>query len=195
MGIWDAIRGELIDIIEWLDATPDTIVWRYPRHDNEIKNGAKLIVRESQVAAFVSEGALADMFLQPGTYTLETKNLPILGKLKGWKYGFESPFKAEVYFVSLRTFTGHKWGTKNPIMLRDPEFGPVRLRAFGTFAIKVLQPATFLKELVGTNARFGVDDIGGQLRDMIVARFADTLAESKIPLLDLASNYDELGKF
>src|SRR6476661_677062 len=189
MSIWDKLRGELIDIIEWLDETPDTMVWRYPRADNEIKNGAKLIVRESQAAAMVNEGQLADLFLHSGTFTLATQNLPILGKLKGWKYGFESPFKAEVYFVSLKTFTGRKWGTKNPIMLRDPEFGPVRLRAFGTFAIKITEPATFLKQIVGTNAKFSIDSIGEQLRDMVVARFADALGESKIPALDLASNY------
>ena len=195
MGIWDAIRGELIDIVEWVDDTPDTMVWRFPRHDNEIKSGAQLIVRESQTAAMVNEGALADLFLYPGTYTLDTRNLPVLSTLRGWKYGFDSPFKAEVYFVSMRTFTGRKWGTKNPIMLRDPEFGPTRLRAFGSFALKVVQPATFLKEVVGTNARFSVEGIGEQLRDLIVARFADVLAESKIPVLDLASNYDELGRF
>lgn len=195
MGIWDTLRGELIDIVQWLDDTPDTMVWRFPRHDNEIKNGAQLIVREGQTAAMVNEGQLADLFLFPGTYTLTTQNLPILSTLRGWKYGFESPFKAEVYFVSMRTFTGRKWGTKNPIMLRDLEFGPTRLRAFGTFAVKVIQPATLLKEVVGTNPRFSVENIGEQLRDLIVARFADVLAESKIPILDLAANYDELGKF
>ena len=195
MGIWDKLRGELIDIVEWLDDTPDTMVWRFPRHENEIKDGAQLIVRESQVAAFVNEGQLADLFLWPGTFTLDTKNLPILSTLKGWKYGFESPFKAEVYFVSTRVFTGRKWGTKNPIMLRDPEYGPVRLRAFGSFAVKVTDPATFLKQIVGTNSRFSIESLGEQLRDMVVARFADVLGESKIPVLDLASNYDELGKF
>jgi membrane protease subunit (stomatin/prohibitin family) len=195
MSWWEKLTGEFIDIIEWLDDSPDTMVWRFPRYQNEIKNGAKLIVRESQVAAFVNEGQLADLFLWPGTFTLNTQNLPILSTMRGWKYGFESPFKAEVYFVSTRTFTGRKWGTKNPIMLRDPEFGPVRLRAFGAFAVKVTNPATFLKEVVGTNSRFSVDTIGDQLRDMVVSRFADTLAESKIPLLDLASNYDELGTF
>src|SRR5215213_2125930 len=195
MAIWDKLRGELIDIIDWVDDTRDTMVYRFPRHENEIKTGAKLIVRESQVAAFVNEGSLTDLFQFPGTFTLTTQNLPILSTLRGWKYGFESPFKAEVYFVSTRTFTGRKFGTKNPIMLRDPEFGPVRLRAFGSFAVKVISPATFLKEIVGTNSRFSVDTIGEQLRDMVVARFADVLAESKIPLLDLASNYDELGQF
>jgi len=195
MGIWDKLRGELVDVVEWIDDTRDTMVWRFPRYENEIKNGAKLIVRESQVAAFINEGTLTDIFLFPGTFTLDTKNLPILSTIRGWKHGFESPFKAEVYFVSTRIFTDRKWGTKNPIMLRDPEFGPVRLRAFGTFAIKVSEPATFLKNVVGTDGRFSVNEIGEQLRDMVVARFADALGESKIPVLDLASNYDELGKF
>jgi membrane protease subunit (stomatin/prohibitin family) len=195
MAIWDMLSGEFIDIIEWVDDTRDTMVWRYPDRDREIKQGAKLIVRESQVAAFINEGTLADLFLFPGTFTLETRNLPVLAKLRGWKYGFESPFKSDVYFVSTRVFTDRKWGTKNPIMLRDPEFGPVRLRAFGSFAIKVSDPATFLKQVVGTSHRFSVEQIGEQLRDMVVARFADVLGESRIPILDLASNYDELGKF
>ncbi len=194
MGIWDKLTRELIDIIEWLDDTHDTMVWRYPRSDNEIKYGAKLIVREGQAAAFVNEGQLADVF-KPGTYTLSTQNLPILSKLKGWKYGFESPFKSEVYFASTRVFTDRKWGTKNPIMLRDAEFGPVRLRAFGTFAFKIEDPAAFLRQVVGTNSRFSVEGINDQLRDLLTARFADVLGENKIPILDLASNYDELGKF
>ena len=194
MGIWDKLKGELIDIIEWIDDTRDTMVYRFQRYDNEIKYGAKLVVRESQVAAFVNEGRLADIY-HPGTYTLETQNMPILSTLRGWKYGFSSPFKAEVYFVSTKAFTGRKWGTKNPIMLRDSEFGPVRLRAFGTYGIKVSDPGTFLKQFVGTDGRFTVDELGDQLRDMVVARFTDILGESKIPALDLAANQDELGKF
>lgn len=194
MSLWDKLTGELVDIIEWLDNTRDTMVWRFPRYQNEIKYGAKLIVRESQAAAFINEGAIADLFMFPGTFTLETQNLPILSTLRGWKYGFNSPFKAEVYFVNLRTFTDRKWGTKNPIMMRDPEFGPVRLRAFGTFAVRVAQPGTFLKNVVGTNARFTIDQIGEQLRDLLVARWADAAAESKIPVLDMAANQDELGQ-
>ncbi|MCC6422365.1 MAG: SPFH domain-containing protein [Phycisphaerales bacterium] len=194
MGIWDKLRGELIDIIEWLDESRDTMVYRFPRYENEIKYGAKLVVREGQAAAFVNEGKLADVF-QPGTYTLETQNLPILATLKGWKYGFNSPFKAEVYFVSTRVFTDRKWGTKNPIMLRDAEFGPVRLRAFGSYAVRVSDPAAFLREIVGTDSRFTIDEFGEQLRDMVVSRFTDVLGESKIPALDLASNYDELAKY
>lgn len=193
MSIWDKLKGELIDIIEWLDQDRETIVYRFQRYDNEIKNGAKLVVREGQVAAFVNEGQLADVF-NPGTHTLETSNLPILATLKGWKYGFSSPFKAECYFVSTRIFTDRKWGTKNPIMLRDPEFGPMRLRAFGTFAIRVFDVPTFLRQIVGTDQRFSVEEIGEQLRDMLVARFADALGEAKIPALDLAAHQDELGK-
>lgn len=194
MGLWDKLSGELVDIVEWLDDTRDTMVWRFPRYQNEIKNGAKLIVRESQVAAFVREGALADTFTQPGTYTLATQNLPILGTLAGWKYGFNSPFKAEVYFVSTRTFTERKWGTKNPIMVRDPEFGPTRVRAFGSFAIRVNNPTVLLRNVAGTSRAFSVEDIGGQLRDLMVARFANALAEMKIPVLDMAANQDQLGR-
>ena len=193
MGIFNKLRNELIDIIQWTDDTRDTLVWRFPRYENEIKNGAQLIVRESQVAAFISQGQLADVF-NPGTYTLQTHNLPILSTLQGWKYGFESPFKAEVYFVSTRVFTDRKWGTKNPIMMRDPEFGPVRLRAFGSFAMKVKDAGTFLRQIAGTEARFTVDEIEEQLRDMVVARLADALGSSKLQVLDLAGNYEKLGQ-
>lgn len=194
MGLWDKLSNELVDIVEWLDETRDTMVWRFPRYQNEIKNGARLVVRESQSAAFINEGAMGDLFVHPGTYTLTTQNLPLLSTLKGWKFGFNSPFKAEVYFVSTRTFTEHKWGTKNPIMIRDPEFGPTRIRAFGSFAIRVNNPAVLLRNVVGTNQQFSVDDISGQLRDMMVARFANAAAESKIPVLDMAANQDELGR-
>ena len=194
MGLWDKLRGELIDIIEWLDSSHDTMVHRFERYNNEIKYGAKLIVREGQAAVFINEGRLADVF-GPGTYTLETKNLPVLSTLMGWKYGFDSPFKAEVYFVSTRQFTDLKWGTKNPVMLRDAEFGPTRLRAFGTYVIRVTDPGAFIREIVGTNDQFTASDIAEQLRNMIVARFTDILGESKIPVLDLCANYDELGKF
>ncbi len=192
MSIWQRLKNELIDIVEWLDPTKDTMVHRFERYNNEIKWGAKLTVREGQAAVFVNEGQIADVF-GPGMYTLDTKNLPILATLKGWKYGFQSPFKAEVYFVSMRTFTDLKWGTMNPIMLRDAEFGPVRLRAFGTYTVRVKDPAIFIRQIVGTDHRFTTDDITNQLRNMIVARFADILGESKIPALDLAANYQELG--
>ncbi len=193
MSLWDKIAGQLIDIIEWLDSTQDTIVFRFERQGNEIKNGAKLIVRESQVAIFVNEGQIADIFDVPSTYTLETKNLPILGTLKGWKYGFNSPFKAEVYFVNTRRFMNLKWGLKNPLMLRDAEFGVVRVRAFGTYGLRVSDPSTLLRQLVGTNPDFSTEDISEQLRNMIVSRFSEILGEMKIPVLDMAANYTELG--
>ena len=170
------------------------MVYRFERYNNEIKYGAKLVVREGQSAVFVNEGQLADVF-SPGTYSLMTKNLPILATLLGWKHGFESPFKAEVYFVSTRRFTDLKWGTKNPVMLRDAEFGPVRLRAFGTYVIRTGDPAAFIREIVGTEGHFTTEEITSQLRNMIVSRFTDLLGESKIPILDLAANYDELGEF
>jgi len=194
MDIWKKLSAELIDIVEWLDSSQDTLAYRFERYQNEIKYGAKLVVREGQAAVFVNEGAIADVF-QPGTYTLETRNLPILATLKGWKYGFNSPFKAEVYFVSTRQFTDLKWGTMNPIMLRDAEFGPVRLRAFGTYAVKATDPSALIKEIVGTNGHFTIEGLQEQLRNLIVSRFTDILGESKIPVLDLASNLNELGQF
>jgi membrane protease subunit (stomatin/prohibitin family) len=187
-------KNQLIDIIEWLDNTTETMVFRYPRGDNEIKNGAKLVVRESQVAAFIAGGKLGDVY-QPGTYTLSTPNMPILSDLMGWKYGFNSPFKAEIYFLSTKTFTDRKWGTKNPIMLRDNDFGIVRLRAFGTFAIKIANPANFLRQIAGTGSQFSLEDLDSQLRDMVSARFADALGASKIAALDLAGNYEQLGRY
>ncbi|MFQ5571496.1 MAG: SPFH domain-containing protein [Rhodothermales bacterium] len=194
MSLWNKIKGEFIDIIEWLDESHDTLVYRFERYGNEIKYDAKLVVREGQSAIFINEGQLADVF-PPGTYSLTTQNLPILSTLKGWKYGFESPFKAEVYFVSTRQFTDQKWGTKNPVMLRDPEFGPLRLRAFGTYAVRVKDPATFLREIVGTSGHFTTDGITDQLRNLVVTRFTDTVAESKLAVLDMAANYNELGDF
>jgi membrane protease subunit (stomatin/prohibitin family) len=192
MGLFDKLKGELIDVIEWTDATRDTLVFRFPRHNNEIKNGAQLTVREGQAAVFVDEGQLADVFA-PGMYELETENLPILSTLKGWKHGFQSPFKAEVYFVNTRQFTDQKWGTKNPVTMRDPEFGPVRVRAFGTYAMRVSDPGTFLKEIVGTDGHFTTQDVTDQVRNILVARFSDAMASSGIPVLDMAANYDELG--
>lgn len=192
MGIWDRLKKELIDIIQHLDDTNNTLVFRFERFQNEIKWGAKLVVREGQSAVFINEGKLADVF-GPGTYTLDTKNLPILATLKGWKYGFESPFKAEVYFISTRQFTDLKWGTMNPIMVRDPEFGPVRIRAFGTYTMRVKDPSAFIKEIVGTDNRFTTEEIVAQLRNVIVAEFADAIGENRIPMLDLAANQKELS--
>ncbi len=194
MGFWDKIRGEFVDVIEWLDDSNDTMVYRFQRHGNEIKYGAMLTVREGQVAILVNEGQLADIF-EPGLYRLETNNVPILSTLQAWPHGFQSPFKAEVYFFSSRRFTDLKWGTKKPVMLRDREFGPVRLRAFGTYTVRIAEPATFLREIVGTDAHFTTDEITNQLRNLIVSRFASILGESGIPVLDLAANYDQLSDF
>ena len=192
MGLFDKIRGEFIDVVEWTDSSANTLVYRFPRHNNEIKNGAQLTVREGQTAVFIDEGQLADVF-GPGMYTLETENLPILSTLKGWKHGFESPFKAEVYFVSTRQFTDQKWGTKNPVTMRDPDFGPVRVRAFGTYAMRVSDPGRFLKEIVGTDGHFTTGDVTDQVRNILGARFSDAMASSGIAVLDMAANYDELG--
>lgn len=192
--VWSKLMGEFVDVIEWLDDSPDTMVWRFERHGNEIKYGAKLTVREGQTAVFVNEGEIADVFT-PGMYELYTRNLPILSTLQAWPHGFESPFKAEVYFCSTRIFTDLKWGTKNPVILRDPEFGPVRLRAFGTYAIRIKDPAVFLREVVGTDGHFTVDEISDQLRNLIVTRFGTVLAGSGIPTLDLAANTEQLGSF
>jgi membrane protease subunit (stomatin/prohibitin family) len=192
MGIIDFIKSELIDIIEWTDDSGDTLVYRFPDQDHEIKMGAKLTVREGQAAVFVNEGQIADVFT-PGLYTLNTQNMPVLTTIRGWKYGFESPFKAEVYFVSTRNFLDLKWGTQNPIMLRDNDFGVVRLRAFGTYGIRVVEPGDFLKQVVGTDALFTTDEIDGQLRSMVVSAFSAMLGNSDIAALDLAANYRVMG--
>lgn len=194
MGLFDKLKGEFIDVVEWTDSSNDTMVWRFPRYQNEIKMGAKLTVRESQVAVFVNEGTMADEF-KPGLYTLQTQNMPVMTTLKSWKFGFNSAFKAEVYFINTKQFTNQKWGTKNPIMLRDAEFGPVRLRAFGTYALRIIDAKKFLKEIAGTDAHFTTEEVTDQLRNLVITRFTDAVAESKIPVLDLASNYDELSKF
>jgi membrane protease subunit (stomatin/prohibitin family) len=194
MGLWDRITGEFIDIIEWTEPSQNEILaYRFTRYKNEIKNGAKLIVREGQAAAFVKEGKLADV-KTPGMYTLDTNNFPILSEILGWKYGFESPFKSEVYFISTRQWTDQKWGTQNPVMMRDPEFGPVRVRAFGSYAFKVTDPGTFLKELVATDPSFEAFEVTNQFRNAIVSRFVDVVASSKIPVLDLAGNYERVSK-
>ena len=193
MGLFDALRAELIDIIEWIDDSKRSLVWRFPRHKNEIKNGAQLIVRPGQVAILVSGGHLADVY-QPGHYELTTPNMPIMSTLQGWKYGFESPFKAEVYFVNTTQITDLKWGTPNPIMMRDPEFGPIRIRAFGTYALKAIDPKALLKEIVGTDGDFGADDVTELLRSIITSSFADTVAKLQVPALDIAGKYAEIGE-
>src|ERR1041385_1390804 len=192
MGLFDKLKNEFIDIIEWTDSSNDTMVYRFPRYQNEIKNGAKLTVRESQVAIFVNEGQFADVF-QPGMYSLTTQNLPILSTLKGWKYGFNSPFKAEVYFVNTKQFTNLKYGTKNPIMIRDAEFGPVRIRAFGSYAMRITDAKAFMKEIAGTDDQVTTEEITENLRNIVMTRFTDAVASAKIPVLDMASNYDEFS--
>jgi membrane protease subunit (stomatin/prohibitin family) len=187
MGFMDKVRGQFIDIVEFLDDSRDTLVWRFPRQGNEIKMGAQLVVREGQVAVFESEGEIADVF-GPGTYTLETENIPILSTLKGWKYGFNSPFKAEVYFVGTRLYTDMKWGTQNPVTLRDAEFGMVRLRAFGTYQLQVVDPSKLLRQLVGTDPQFRTDEVAEYLRQQIVSEVGTAIAAARIPMLDLAAN-------
>ena len=189
----DAAMNQFIEVIEWLDNSGDTILYRFPVYQQEIKNGAQLIVRESQAAVFVFEGQAADTF-GPGRYTIDGGNTPILSKLGAWKYGFNSPMKSEVYFVNTKQFTDLKWGTANPIMLRDADFGIVRLRAFGAYAMRVTDPQQFIRELSGTNADFQTGDIEGQLKRKIVTSFSDSLGEMKIAALDLAAHYEELGE-
>ena len=192
MGLFDKLRGELVDIVEWIDDPRNILVWRFPRYHNQIKHGAQLIVRPGQAAVFVHRGELADVF-EPGNYQLETDNLPILSTLQGWKHGFNSPFKAEVYFVSTRQVTNLKWGTPNPIMLRDPDYGPIRLRAFGNYTLKAVDPRALLQELVGTDSVFEADEVTELIRSIINTAFADLIGESKIAALDLAANYQELS--
>ena len=192
MGLFDKLRGEFIDIIEFLDNTQDTIVYRFERYGNEIKNNAKLIVREGQMAVFINEGQVADIF-SPGTYTLNTENLPILSTLKGWKYGFNSPFKAEVYFVNTKNFIDQKWGTKNAIILSDKRFGMVEIRAFGMYSFKITDAPVFIREIVGTNQSFTTQNIAEQLKSIIVTRFSDATGESNLPIESYASNLNELS--
>ena len=192
MGIADFLRGELIDVIEWTDDSRDTLSYRFPDDDKAIKNGAQLIVRESQTVQFVYLGAFGDLF-GPGKHTLTTDNIPILTKLASWKYGFNSPFKADVYYVVTRLFTGNKWGTSNPVMLRDADFGVVRVRAFGTYDFKIVNPAVFLREVAGSDHNFRLDEFADTMRSRIVCLFTDAIASAKVPVLDVASRYSELG--
>jgi membrane protease subunit (stomatin/prohibitin family) len=191
--VFDFLKGEFIDVISWLDDTRDTMVWRFERRGNAIKYGAKLTVREGQAAVFVHEGQLADVF-GPGLYMLETNNMPILTTLQHWDHGFQSPFQSEIYFVNTTRFNDQKWGTKNPIMCRDPEFGPVRLRAFGNYSMRVADPGKFLKEIVGTDGEFTSDEVSNQIRNVIVQEASQVLAKSGIPVLDMAGNTADLGR-
>ena len=194
MGILNMLKGQLIDVIEWKDDSNDTMVHRYENNGKEIMMGAQLTVRESQVAIMVNEGQLADIFT-PGRYELQTQNMPILTALKSWKYGFNSPFKAEVYFINTKQFIDQKWGTSAPVMMRDAEFGMVRLLAHGIYSFKVGDAKVFLKEVFGTNGLYTTDYVTGQIKRTIVSGLSDAIAQSKIPALDLAANYDELGQY
>ena len=193
MGIFDFLTGEFIDVIHWVDDTRDTMVWRFEREGHEIKYGAKLTVREGQAAVFVHEGQLADVFT-PGLYMLETNNMPVMTTLQHWDHAFQSPFKSEIYFVNTTRFSDLKWGTKNPIICRDPEFGPVRIRAYGTYTVRVTDPARFLTEIVGTDGEFTMDEISFQIRNIIVQEFSRVVAGSGIPVLDMTANTADLGK-
>lgn len=193
MGLWDKLNAELIDIVQWLDDTSDTLVYRFERYGNEIKYNARLVVREGQLAAFINEGQLADVF-KPGTYSLTTHNLPVLATLKGWKYGFESPFKAEVYFCSTRQFTNLKWGTPGPVTMRDPEFGAVRVTAYGLYSIRLRDPALFIREIVGTDGDFTTESIEDNLRGKIGTRVKEVMPEAGIPIIDLESKVVQLGE-
>src|SRR6186997_2361555 len=192
MGITDFFKGELIDVIEWTDDSRDTLSYRFPDDDKAIKNGAQLIVRESQQAQFVYVGEFGDTF-GPGRHTLTTENIPILTKLKSWKFGFNSPFKADVYFVNTRLFTGNKWGTANPVMMRDADLGIVRVRAFGTYDFRISDPKLFLKEVAGSDQHFRLDEFADTMRSRIISLFSEALAQAKIPVLDVATRYSEVG--
>lgn len=193
MGLFDKIKNEFIDIIEWQDNTNDTVIWKFPRYQNEIKMNAKLTVRESQQAVFMNEGTIADLF-QPCMYTLQTQNMPILSTLKGWKYGFNSPFKADVFFVSTKQFIDQKWGTKNAITVNDERFGMIELRAFGSFAFRVVDAGKFIKEVAGTQGEYTTEEVTGQLRSLIVTKFSDATGEGNIPIEKFAANLEELSQ-
>jgi excisionase family DNA binding protein len=193
MGLMDFIKGEFIDVIEWTDDSRDTLSFRFPDEDKAVKNGAQLIVRESQVVQFMYLGQFGDTF-QPGKYTLTTDNIPVLTKLQSWKYAFNSPFKADVFYITTRLFTGNKWGTANPIMARDNDFGVVRLRAFGTFDFKIVDPRLFLKEVAGSDQHFRLDEFADTMRSRMVSVFSEALASSHVPVLDVATRYSELGE-
>ncbi|MEX1119995.1 MAG: SPFH and helix-turn-helix domain-containing protein [Terrimicrobiaceae bacterium] len=193
MDILGFIKGELLEIIEFTDDSRDTLSWRFPDEDKAIKNGAQLIVRESQAVQFVYLGQFGDEF-GPGKHTLTTDNIPILTRLKGWKYGLQSPFKADVYYVTTRLFTGNKWGTANPVMMRDADFGVVRMRAFGIFDFKIVNAPVFLKEVAGTDHHFRLDEFAETMRSRIVSVFSEALASAGVPALDVATRYSELGE-
>lgn len=192
MAIMDFIKKQFIDVIHWTEDSDGVLAYRYPMQDCEIQNGAQLTVRESQMAVFVNEGQLADVF-GPGRYTLNTRTLPVLTNLKHWDKLFDSPFKSDVYFFSTRLQLERKWGTTNPITLRDKDFGLLRMRAFGIYSYRLADPATFYKEVSGTREIYTVDDLDGQLRNLVVATMTDRFGESGIPFIDMAANQIEFS--
>lgn len=193
MGLRDFIRKQFVDVIQWTEVGDGVLAYRYPMQDMEIQYGAQLTVRESQMALFVNEGKVADAF-KPGLYTLETRTLPLLTNLRHWDKGFQSPFKSDVYFFSTRLQTNQKWGTPNPIVIRDKDFGMVRLRGFGLYSYHVVNPLLFHQKVSGTRDVYSVSDLDGHLRNTIVSRVSDAFAQSKIPFLDMASNLNELSR-
>jgi excisionase family DNA binding protein len=193
MGVMNFVKGELIEIVEWTDDSRDTLTHRFPDHDKAIKNAAQLIVRESQRAQFVYMGEFGDTF-GPGRHSLTTHNIPVLTRLRSWKYGLQSPFKADIYFLNTRLFTGNKWGTNNPVMMRDADLGVVRARAFGTYDFRIVDPKLFLKEVAGSDRDFTLDEFVETMKSRIVSVFGSALASANIPVLDVASRYGELGE-
>jgi membrane protease subunit (stomatin/prohibitin family) len=194
MGLFDMFKGEFIDVIEWTDSTQDTMLWKFPRYDNAIKNGAKLTVRESQLAVFLHQGEFGDVF-KPGLHTLTTNNIPVLTTLKSWKYALNSPFKADVIYANTKNFTNLGWGTQSAVTLNDARYGMYEVKARGTYAMRITDPVLFIKEIAGPDSNFSKDEVSGQLRSLIVSKFVDALAESGITADKVASNFDELGKF
>ncbi|QEC42427.1 SPFH domain-containing protein [Pseudobacter ginsenosidimutans] len=193
MGLFDFIKNEFIEVIEWVDDTPDTVIYKFPDKGNKINNGAQLTVRESQVVVLMNEGEFGDVYI-PGRHELTTKNMPIITTLKSWKYLFDSPFKVDIYYVNTKQFTNLKWGTSNPVIVRDKEFGQVRLRSFGSYAVRVIDPKKFIKEFAGTNPWVRIDIVNEQLRNIIVSKLSEGLAEANISILDLAANFTEIGE-
>ena len=187
------LKNELLEVIEWRENNKDTVIWKFPDKDASIKYGAQLIVRESQAAIFVNEGQIADVY-NAGKFTLKTENMPVLTTLKSWKHGFNSPFKADVYFVSTRQFTNFKWGTPNPIFINDPEAGRVEVRAFGTYFIRIADPKLFFREYAGTSSVMRVDEIEEAFRDLVVPKFAEALSQSDATAFDVYSKYSQLGE-
>jgi membrane protease subunit (stomatin/prohibitin family) len=193
MGLFDFIKNEFIEVIDWVDDTNDTVIYKFPDKGNKIMNGAQLTVRESQVAVLMNEGEFGDVYI-PGRHELSTKNMPITTTLKSWKYLFDSPFKVDVFFVSTKQFTSLKWGTSNPIIMRDPVFKQVRLRSFGTYTMRVIDPKKFIREFAGTNPWVRIDAVSEQLRNTIASKLAEGLAEAGVSVLDLAANFTEIGE-